>query len=425
MIAHETKVVRGYLWKVNANEFQYDLPDQAIAKHPVEPRRAARMLVRHVDGRLEHATFESFVPQLEQAGADGVWANDTKVLHARILATKTTGGQLEVFLLAPMEGPMERVLSSRQPVRWKAMVRNAKKWSDGQASAEGTRCAMAISLEDVADDGTRIVKLAWSSLEGPEDVPAPGTFAEALDDLGKTPLPPYMRRAAVEADKEDYQTVFAMSPGSVAAPTAGLHYDDLLLKEMEGAGLGLQRLTLHVGAGTFKPLGEGDIMAHDMHAERCIVTREALTMMRDQHKRVATGTTSLRTLESLFWLAAGHKLNGHWWSSLPQRSPYGELKEAVTKWGWTDQEALDHLLANAPWDQDGRWSFETQLMVVPGYTIRMAQGLVTNFHQPGSTLLCLVAAFIGEDAWKAMYEEALGQGYRFLSYGDGSLLWLS
>jgi hypothetical protein len=164
------------------------------------------------------------------------------------------------------------------------MVRNAKKWSDGQASAEGTRCAMAISLEDVADDGTRIVKLAWSSLEGPEDVPAPGTFAEALDDLGKTPLPPYMRRAAVEADKEDYQTVFAMSPGSVAAPTAGLHYDDLLLEEMEGAGLGLQRLTLHVGAGTFKPLGEGDIMAHEMHAERCIVTREALTMMRDQHR---------------------------------------------------------------------------------------------------------------------------------------------
>jgi S-adenosylmethionine:tRNA ribosyltransferase-isomerase len=130
-------------------------------------------------------------------------------------------------------------------------------------------------------------------------------------------------------------------------------------------------------------------------------------------------------LESLFWLAAGHKLNGHWWPSLPQRSPYGELKEAVTKWGWTDQEALDHLLAYAPWDESGRWSFETQLMVVPGYTVRMAQGLVTNFHQPGSTLLCLVSAFIGEDAWKAMYEEALGQGYRFLSYGDGSLLWRS
>ena len=177
-------------------------------------------------------------------------------------------------------------------------------------------------------------------------------------------------------------------------------------------GLPLGRLTLHVGAGTFKPLTEGDVEDHVMHAERCVVARTSLEAMRTQSKRVATGTTSLRTLESLFWLAAHHRLHGEWLDRVPQRAPYGELGVACTEWGWTDRDALDHLLALGPWLGE-QLSFETQLMIVPGYRVRMVHGLITNFHQPGSTLLCLVAAFIGGNDWKEMYADALAKRYRF------------
>ena len=397
---------------VNSEEFQYPLPEEAIATEPVHPRRAAKMLVRTSEGEVSHHTFEALPDLLQREGVDGLWANDTRVLHARILATKTTGGGLEVFLLSPESAPMESVLASSEPCRWKAMVRNAKRWTDGHASVTGTATHMTIERETRGEDGTWTVRLEWDS---------DATFAEVLEDLGKTPLPPYMRRAAVEGDKEDYQTVFAMAPGSVAAPTAGLHFDDTLLAELEAVGLPLGRLTLHVGAGTFKPLTEGAVEDHVMHAERCVVGRSSLEAMAHQSRRVATGTTSLRTLESLFWLAAHHRLHGEWLDRVPQRAPYGELGVACAEWRWTDRDALDHLLAQGPW-RGGQLSFETQLMIVPGYKVRMVHGLITNFHQPGSTLLCLVAAFVGGSDWKDMYADALAKGYRFLSYGDGSLL---
>lgn len=397
---------------VNSEEFQYPLPEEAIAIEPMQPRRAAKMLVRTSQGEVSHHTFEALPDLLQREGVDGLWANDTKVLHARILANKTTGGGLEVFLLSPESAPMEAVLASSEPCRWKAMVRNAKRWSDGQAVVNGTSTQMTIERLERGEAGTWTVRLDWNS---------DATFAAVLEDLGKTPLPPYMRRAAVEGDKEDYQTVFAMAPGSVAAPTAGLHFDDTLLSALKGVGLPLGRLTLHVGAGTFKPLTEGDVEQHIMHAERCVVRKSSLEEMRTQSKRVATGTTSLRTLESLFWLAAHHRLHGEWLDKVPQRAPYGELDTACQAWGWTDQNALDHLLSHGLWNE-AQLSFETQLMIVPGYRVRMVHGLITNFHQPGSTLLCLVAAFVGGNDWKEMYAAALTKGYRFLSYGDGSLL---
>ena len=404
---------------VNSEDFTYELPEAAIATHPVEPRRAAKLAVMSSLGEIEHATFESLPQRLQDGGADGLWANDTKVLHARILASKTTGGQLEIFLLAPARGTVEQVLASREPVTWKVMVRNAKRWSDGVASASGKSHELHIEQLPDAEDGTRVVRLSWTSSDTDSS-----TFAEVLEDLGKTPLPPYMRRAAEDQDREDYQTVFAMTPGSVAAPTAGLHYDDVLLGHLDRMGLPLNRLTLHVGAGTFKPLSSGEVMAHDMHAERCHLTRDAVARMAAQTVRVATGTTTLRTMESVFWWTLLWKVHGQWVDVLPQRSPYGELGDRANDLSWTDEKALNALLDHGPWTADGEVSFDTQLMIVPGYRMRMVKGLVTNFHQPGSTLLCLVGAFVGMDAWKALYQACLDRNYRFLSYGDGSLLWL-
>ena len=405
---------------VNSTDFQYRLPEEAIAKHPVEPRRAARMVMVDRDGSRTHHTFEQLPELLKTGGADGLWANDTKVLHARILASKPTGGQLEIFLLAPASVAVETALSARDAVQWKAMVRNAKRWSDGTATAEGLHHQLHISRRPDAEDGNRVVELTWSHAQGVQS-----TFAEVLEDLGKTPLPPYMRRSAEAQDKEDYQTVFAMTPGSVAAPTAGLHYDDVLLAELQEHGLPLSKVTLHVGAGTFKPLSEGDVMSHEMHAERCLLTKHALQSMALQRVRIATGTTTLRTMESLFWWALHWKVYGEWPEVLPQRSPYGELGQKAEALGWTDRDALSAILEHGPWSVKEDLSFETQLMIVPGYRIRMVQGLVTNFHQPGSTLLCLVGAVIGMSSWRDMYAEALEKGYRFLSYGDGCLLWLS
>ena len=405
---------------VNSTDFQYRLPEEAIAKHPVEPRRAARMVMVDRDGSRTHHTFEQLPELLKTGGADGLWANDTKVLHARILASKPTGGQLEIFLLAPASVAVETALSARDAVQWKAMVRNAKRWSDGTATAEGLHHQLHISRRPDAEDGNRVVELTWSHAQGVQS-----TFAEVLEDLGKTPLPPYMRRSAEAQDKEDYQTVFAMTPGSVAAPTAGLHYDDVLLAELQEHGLPLSKVTLHVGAGTFKPLSEGDVMSHDMHAERCLLTKHALQSMALQRVRIATGTTTLRTMESLFWWALHWKVYGEWPEVLPQRSPYGELGQKAEALGWTDRDALSAILEHGPWSVKEDLSFETQLMIVPGYRIRMVRGLVTNFHQPGSTLLCLVGAVIGMSSWRDMYAEALEKGYRFLSYGDGCLLWLS
>lgn len=406
---------------VNSNDFHYDLPEAAIAKHPVEPRRAAKMAILGRDGTLSHRTFEDLPEALEREGVDGLWANDTKVLHARILASKATGGQLEIFLLAPFKAPVEESLAARKEVVWTAMVRNAKRWSDGRATAEGRRHVLAVERLSDADDGTRVVRLSWDVKNGND---GDSTFGEVLEDLGKTPLPPYMRRAAHDQDRTDYQTVFAMAPGSVAAPTAGLHYDDPLLGALKASGCPLHRLTLHVGAGTFKPLAEGKVLEHEMHAERCVLSRDALTTMANQRVRVATGTTTLRTMESLYWWSLHHRVLGTWPDVLPQRSPYSSWAVQSESMGWTDRDALNHILECATWDERGEVTFETQLMIVPGYRIRMVQGLVTNFHQPGSTLLCLVGAFVGMEAWKSMYAQCLAQDYRFLSYGDGSLLWL-
>ena len=401
---------------MQSSDFDYELPDEKIARHPVSPRRSAKLLSATPPSSITHHTFEDLPKLLAAFGCDGLWVNDTKVLQARLYMKKPTGGRLEIFLLETIKGVAEQSLASIGQTTWRCLIRGGKRWTAEYASLnlEGTNLEVRpVNPEEglvKEDGGTFVLTFKWTGSN---------CFGDVLDALGRTPLPPYMKRDSDVTDKEEYQTVFARLPGSVAAPTAGLHYDDVLLGDLENKGLSLSRLTLHVGAGTFKPLSEGQIKDHVMHSERCVVNRSTLELLRAQKRRVATGTTTLRTLESIYWMAIKHKHDGIFPDVLPQWTPY-ELDD----FGMSYNDAIDYLLDIISPELD--WSFQTQIMIKPGYRIRSIDGLITNFHQPNSTLLCLVSACLKSgghnQTWKDLYDVALKEQYRFLSYGDGCLI---
>ena len=401
---------------MQSSDFDYKLPDEKIARHPVSPRRSAKLLSATPPSSITHHTFEDLPNMLAAFGCDGLWVNDTKVLQARLYMKKPTGGRLEIFLLETIKGVAAQSLASIGQTTWRCLIRGGKRWTAEYASLdlEGTNLEVRpVNPEEglvKEDGGTFVLTFKWTGSN---------CFGDVLDALGRTPLPPYMKRDSDVTDKEEYQTVFARLPGSVAAPTAGLHYDDVLLGDLENKGLSLSRLTLHVGAGTFKPLSEGQIKDHVMHSERCVVNRSTLELLRAQKRRVATGTTTLRTLESIYWMAIKHKHDGIFPDVLPQWTPY-ELDD----FGMRYNDALDYLLDIISPELD--WSFQTQIMIKPGYRIRSIDGLITNFHQPNSTLLCLVSACLKSgghnQTWKDLYDVALKEQYRFLSYGDGCLI---
>ena len=404
---------------MQSSDFDYELPDEKIARHPVSPRRSAKLLRAAAPSTLEHASFQDLPSLLENMGCDGFWVNDTKVLQARLYMRKPTGGRLEIFLLEPVEGVVEQALAAVNSTSWRCMVRGGRKWTAEYASLDIGGVKLEVRPLD-AEKG--LVKLVGGSFDLTFNWEGEVCFGDVLDKLGNMPLPPYMKRESEDLDKDEYQTVFATFPGSVAAPTAGLHYDDVLLEELENVGLPLSRLTLHVGAGTFKPLSEGEISDHVMHAERCIVERSVLERLLSQKTRVATGTTTLRTLESIYWMAVLHKRNGVFPDVLPQWTPYGDENEVGEEFSYED--ALSYLLEVLP--EGEVWTFQTQIMIKPGYRIRSIAGLITNFHQPNSTLLCLVSACLKSgghrQSWREVYDVALEEQYRFLSYGDGCLL---
>ncbi len=403
-----------------SNEFEYILPDENIARHPVSPRRSAKLLRVEANGELTHGTFENLPEYLEAIHCDGLWANETKVLQARLYLRKPTGGRLEVFLLEPVSGVVELALSASDESSWTCLVRGGRKWTAGTASLEVNGISITATPFNpdsgliLEESGAFKLTFKWTGAE---------SFGEVLDALGSTPLPPYMHRESDAADKLEYQTVFARYHGSVAAPTAGLHYDETLLKDLKRIGLPLESLTLHVGAGTFRPLSQGDISSHVMHEERCVISKNSLEKLASSRRRVATGTTTLRTLESLYWMAVVHKETGNFPKVLPQWTAYneGEVESRSTDFNSYEQ-SIEYLLDHVAFDtKESTWDFQTQIMIRPGYRIQSIVALVTNFHQPGSTLLCLIAACL-KTSWKEVYEQALFQDYRFLSYGDGCLL---
>jgi len=404
--------------ELQIKDFTYDLPDDRIARYPLPRRDASRLLVSR-NGHLTEDTYRNISRHIPEGSL--LVFNQTRVIHARLLFQKPTGGRIEVFCLEPGElyADVQTAMSRRGEVYWKCLVGGAAKWKEGQvlslaaADAEGASLQLTAAVAE-RKEGHFVLRLQWT---------APLTFAEVLHTAGRVPLPPYLEREAEQSDEQRYQTIFAREEGSVAAPTAALHFTEQVMEQLEAKGIGTGFVTLHVGAGTFKPVKSQTMQGHDMHAEWIEVTPELIATLIRQLKAgqplVAVGTTSARTLESLYWI--GLRL---------YRGDSGFLQEiAVPQWypyeHAADTEPVTVLEALLRYLEDHRMPrlvSRTQIIIAPGYTFRLIDALVTNFHQPQSTLLLLVAALVGP-AWRSIYDRALEQGFRFLSYGDGCLLW--
>lgn len=398
--------------EISILDYTYELPDEKIAYRPLEQRDHSRLLV-YKSGNFEEDIYRNIAGYLPSNAL--LAFNNTRVVEARIIFTKPTGGQIEVFCLEPDSRypDITSAMLEQGKVYWNCLIGGASKWKPGQVltrTFEGGTLE-ARFMEKKSD--SFLIELSWE--------PASMAFAEVLHAAGLIPLPPYIKRNAEQADLERYQTIYARHDGSVAAPTAGLHFTEAIFEDLSQKNITPVYVTLHVGAGTFKPVKAATMEGHDMHAEFIDVPltliRQLLDRMSDP--TIAVGTTSLRTLESLYWIAADIQLNKktidqHY--ELDQWFAWDNAQTTLTK-----KEALEILVKYLSDRNLDRLITRTRLLIMPGYAFRMVDALVTNFHQPQSTLLLLVAAFIGED-WKKLYDHALNNNFRFLSYGDGCLL---
>ncbi len=396
------------------DDYNYLLPEELIAQFPLPDRDASKLLVCR-DGIFSQDVFSNIDQYLP--GNSLLVFNDTRVIRARLLFTRPSGARVEVFCLEPASPSTDFRTALQQPSgpSWKCLVGNLKRWKEGDlvmdCSSVGLPCKLTATYEGLCGDGTHAVTFHWD--------PPERTFSEILEAAGRIPLPPYIHRPAEMTDNTRYQTIFAAPEGSVAAPTAGLHFTKGVLDRLALRGILLNHVTLHVGIGTFKPVSAERIADHVMHHEKIIVTRQLTEWLLNNPGRplFAVGTTSARTLESLYWLGV-QLLNepGSRHPSVSQWDPYREngLQQPAT------EKSLAALLRFMDDHGMDEYAGETQLMIVPGYRFRLISGLVTNFHMPKSTLLLLVAAMIGDD-WKRAYDYAGSNGFRFLSYGDSCL----
>ncbi|WP_418696264.1 S-adenosylmethionine:tRNA ribosyltransferase-isomerase [Bacteroides sp.] len=400
---------------IHISEFNYPLPDERIAKFPLPVRDQSKLLLyRH--GEVSEDVFTS-LPQYLPADSLMIF-NNTKVIQARLHFRKETGALIEVFCLEPIQ-PNDYVLNFQQTehAAWLCMIGNLKKWKEGILKREMTVKGQPLTLtaERGACHGTsHWIDFRWDNPEV--------TFADILEVFGELPIPPYLNRETQESDKETYQTVYSKIKGSVAAPTAGLHFTPRVLDALREKGVDLEELTLHVGAGTFKPVKSEEIKGHEMHTEYISVSRSTLQkLIAHDGKAVAVGTTSVRTLESLYHIGITLLANPDATEEelhVKQWQPYEMSAEASAT------PAVDALQAIVRYlDRHGMETLHTstQIIIAPGYEYRIVKAMVTNFHQPQSTLLLLVSAFVHGD-WRKIYDYALSHDFRFLSYGDSSLL---
>ncbi len=388
---------------IHIKDFSYELPDDRIAKYPLAERDTSKLLVYN-KGNISHDIFRNLTAYLPQ-GALMVY-NNTRVIQARLFFQKESGARIEVFLLEPhAPRDYEQIFQARGMCEWKCLVGNSKKWKTG-----ALRLCTASENDDIdlqverVDDS--VCRFLWKG-----DM----SFAELLERVGELPIPPYLNRHSEPNDKITYQTVYARIKGSVAAPTAGLHFTDRVLRDIDALGIEREEVTLHVGAGTFKPVKSETISGHEMHSEFISVKRSSIErLIAHGGRAVAVGTTSVRTLESLYYLGV-RAYNHQPLTEVEQWEPY-ETSPSLTA-----VEALEALLA---WmDENGLdvLHTSTRIIIVPGYSYHIVERLITNFHQPQSTLLLLVSALIGND-WHKVYDYALSHEFRFLSYGDSSIL---
>lgn len=393
-------------------DFTYTLADERIARYPLQQRDASKLLV-YSEGSIKEAVFNQLPDELP-AGSLIVF-NETKVVQARLLFRKPTGGAIEVFCLEPHEqyATVAIAMAQQGKVWWRCLVGGAGKWKADVLlrSVHKNFELTAKLMERTAADF--VIELEWNA----PDL----TFAEVLREAGGLPLPPYLNRPVAESDHTGYQTLFAAEEGSVAAPTASLHFTPAVLKGLKQKGIDQAMITLHVGAGTFKPVKAERIGEHQMHAEWMEVGRSTIEALiaHSGNVVIASGTTALRTLESLYWIGCRIIADpgiGPDALTVQQWEPYDSPVEVPAK------QALNALLNWMHREERERIITKTGILIAPGYQFRIVQGLITNFHQPQSTLLLLVAALIGDD-WKRVYEYALDHDFRFLSYGDSSLLW--
>lgn len=399
--------------QIHIAEYNYSLPDERIARFPLEKRDESKLLL-YRDGQIGESRFKQLPDFLPEKAM--IVFNNTRVIQARLLFHKSTGARIEIFCLEPIS-PHDYALVFQQTVccSWLCLVGNAKKWKEGRLEKEITVDGKPVILGAERKESygeSHLIEFSWNNPSL--------TFAELLDAAGILPIPPYLNRETEEKDLQTYQTVYSKIKGSVAAPTAGLHFTDEVLQELDSRGFLREEVTLHVGAGTFKPVKSETIAEHEMHTEFISVNRASIARIKTKLDNiVAVGTTSVRTLESLYYIgvilaqnpqATGEELIVEQWM------PYDEINNRLTA-----EEALQNILDYLDRHKADKLLTATRIIIAPGYNFKLVRGIVTNFHQPQSTLLLLISAFV-KGNWKSIYDYALEHDFRFLSYGDSSLL---
>lgn len=393
-------------------DYSYDLPETRIARYPLARRDAARLLV-YRRGEIEVSTFHHLARYIPEGST--LVLNTAKVVRARMIFQKPTGGTIEIFCLEPHQkyADITTAMARTERVLWQCLVGGAAKWKEGLI-LQLTAGDAVISAEMISrNEGDYTIQFTWT--------PDTMTFAEVLERAGRVPLPPYMGRDAEQTDESRYQTLFATHEGSVAAPTASLHFTPGVLDSLTELGVDTATVTLHVGAGTFMPVKSDLTGDHRMHHEWIEVNRDTIEQLLAAIDQpiVAGGTTALRTIESLYWIGckimdspdiSQKDMAIHQWEAYEQSQDISVTAALSAILGWLERYDMHKLITR------------TGILIAPGYRFRLVSGLITNFHQPQSTLILLVAAFIGED-WQKVYRYALEHDFRFLSYGDGSLLW--
>jgi len=401
--------------QLHITDYDYPLPDERIAKYPLEKRDASKLLL-YDDGIISESIFSNLTDYIPSESL--MIFNNTRVIHARLLFRKETGAQIEVFCLSPAD-PEDYAMNfaSKQHCSWHCMIGNAKRWKDDILTMKienGGNGILTLSAEKIAvTDKDTTVRFSWN-----DDTLS---FSEILEIAGKLPIPPYLNRPAETKDDETYQTVYSRIEGSVAAPTAGLHFTDDVMTSLRHKGIATAEVTLHVGAGTFRPVKSETIGEHEMHTEFISVPKETIkAIYENKHPLVVVGTTSMRTIESLYYIGAKLAINP---VAMPhelfvsQWEPYENFLHDIEA-----RQSLKNILDYLDRNETDRLISATQIMIVPGFRFHYADALITNFHQPQSTLLLLISAFV-DDNWRVIYDYALKSDFRFLSYGDSSLLW--